>query len=275
MGAETMTIDRFNIYKKPLLQGGSLVVGWQSADLGKVGMTIMDDLIEGLACEPVADIDPLDFFPFDGADFRSNLVQVPEARFWASEENNILLFKSDEPSQQHYQFLTSVLDFASEICNINKVYTINAVPSMITHMQSRKILTVYNREGLRDELQEYDDVENMEWEGPPAISSYLLWVARRRGLDGISLWPEIPFYLSALEDPGAIRTTMLFLNQRLFLPFDLELLESRDDELVQKMARLREQNTEINELLDKIENEVALNEQEQMTLTQEVYRFMN
>ncbi len=269
-----MTIDQFDLYKMPRLKDAALLVGWQSSDLGRVSEHVINTLVERLECEPVADLDPLDFFSFDGADFKNNLVQVPAARFWASEAHNLLLLKTDEPAHKHYHFLTSVLDFASNHCHVNRVYTVNGLPSMIAHIQPRTIFTVYNRENLREEFERYEGIENMDWEGPPAISSYLLWVARRHHLDGISLWPEIPFYLSALEDPAAIRATLLFLNQRFNLPLDPGELEAREQEITQKLALLREKNSEVDALLGKITQGLTLNEQEQLTLTQEVYRFL-
>ncbi len=270
-----MTKDRFNIHHNPKLQNASLLIGWRSADLGKVSLHVLERLVEGLGCIPVADLDPLDFFHFDGAEFQGNLVLVPESRFWASEKHNLLLFISDEPAQRQHLFLTSVLDFASQQLKVKRVYTVSGVPSMITHIQSRKILAVYNRESLRDELSSYEDIEYMDWEGPPGMSSYLLWAAGRQDIDGISLLPEVPFYLSALKDPGAIRVILQFLNHRFNLTLDLDELEAKERSMIHKLTQLREQDSNINLLLGKIEGEVSLNEQEQMTLTQEVFRFLS
>lgn len=61
----------------------------------------------------------------------------------------------------------------------------------------------------------------MTWEGPAAISSYLLWLAKRRGILGVSLLPEIPIYLATGEDPHAVKVTLSFLNRRFNLGLDL------------------------------------------------------
>ncbi len=270
-----MKIDRFNVHKFPRLKDASLLVGWRSSDLGQVSVQVMDFLIASLQCSPVAELEPLDFFSFDGAEFLNNLVQVPEARLWASEEHNMLIFKTDEPTHRQHLFLSGALDFCTNYCGVNRVYTVNGLPSMLAHTQPRTILAVFNREGLREKLGAEEEVEYMDWEGPPAISSYLLWVAGRREMDGLSLWPEIPFYLSALEDPGAIRRTVNFLQGHLQLPLNPEPWEQREEEMMQKLDRLREQNSTVQALLEKIESEISLNEQEQMTITQEVYRFLS
>jgi len=54
----------------------------------------------------------------------------------------------------------------------------------------------------------------MNWKGPPAINSYLLWVAKKRDIPGVSLWAEIPFYLAVGEDFQAIKIGLSFLDKK-------------------------------------------------------------
>ena len=114
----------------------------------------------------------------------------------------------------------------------------------------------------------------MTWEGLPAISSYLLWVAKRRGIPGVSLWPEIPFYLATREDPQAIKLTLSFLNRRFNLGLDLGGfdLEIRDQD--EKIAQLRTGNTEINKYISQLESGLGLDEDEQLKLAEEVYELL-
>jgi proteasome assembly chaperone (PAC2) family protein len=131
-------------------------------------------------------------------------------------------------------------------------------------------LTVFNQPELKKSLQGYG-LENMTWEGPPAISSYLLWLAKRRGIPGVSLWPEIPFYLATREDPHAIKLTLSFLNKRFNLglnlgEFDLEIRDQNE-----KIAELRKEDPEINKYISMLESGLRLDEEEQLKLAEKVY----
>lgn len=264
-----MEKDLFEIYKTLLFQSPSLIVGWQTQDIGKLGSQVIHFLIEKLGGQEIAEIKPLGFFPFGGVRFKDDLVQVPESKFWASGESNLLILKSDEPVFEHYQFLNSILDFAEHHCHAKELYTINGAVSYIAHTNPRRIFTVFNHPELKNRL-ESDGLRDMTWEGPPAISSYLLWAARRRGISGASLWTEIPFYLATREDPQAIKLTLSFLNRRFDLGLDLGKFDLEIKYQNEKIAELRKENAEINKYISMLENGRRLDEEEQLKLAREV-----
>ena len=264
--------DPFEIYKTPPFQSSSLIVGWQTQDIGKLGSEVVHFLIEKLGGQEIAEIKPLGFFPFGGVRFKDDLVQVPESKFWACGKSNLLILKSDEPLSEHYQFLNSVLDFAEHHCHAKELYTISGAVSYIPHTSPRRILAVFNHPELKNRL-ESNDLRDMSWEGPPAISSYLLWVARRRGISGMSLWTEIPFYLATREDPQAIRLTLSFLNRRFDLDLDLGKFDSEIKYQNEKMAELRKKNAEIDKYINMLETGQRLDEGERLKLAREVYEF--
>jgi proteasome assembly chaperone (PAC2) family protein len=265
--------DPFEIYKTPPLQNSSLIVGWQTRDIGKLGYKVIDFLNEKLGGQEIAEIKPLGFFPFGGVRFKDDLVQVPESKFWACEKNNLLIFRSDEPVFEHYQFLNSVLDFAESYCNAKELYTLGGVVSFVAHTSPRRILAVINKAELKKSLQGYG-LENMTWEGPPAISSYLLWLAKIRGIPGVSLWPEIPFYLATGEDPQAIKLSLTFLNRRFNLSMNLEKFDLEINNLNEKMAGLRKEDAEVNKYITMLESGLGLGEEEQLELAEKVYEFL-
>jgi proteasome assembly chaperone (PAC2) family protein len=272
---ETMKVEKdpFEIYQIPQFQSPSLIVSWQTQDIGKLGSKVIQFLNEKLGGQEIAEIKPLGFFPFVGVRFKDDIVQVPESKFWAYEKNNLLIFKSDEPVFEHYQFLNLVLDFAEHHCQAKELYTLSGAVSYIAHTKTQRILAVFNQSELKERLQGYG-LENMNWEGPPAISSYLLWIARRRGISGVSLWPEIPFYLATRENPQAIKLTLSFLNRRFNLGLDLGRFDLEIRYQNEKIAQLRKEDAEINKYISMLEGGQRLDEKEQLKLAREVYELL-
>jgi proteasome assembly chaperone (PAC2) family protein len=261
------------IHAVPQLQSPSLIVGWQTQDIGKLGPGVIDFLIEKLGGQLIAEINPLGFFPFTGVRFRDDLVQVPESKFWACEKDNLLILKSDEPGFEHYHFLNSILDFAEDQCGVKELYTLNGALSYVAHTYPRKVLTVFNNPEIKARLRDYA-LQDMNWEGPPAISSYLLWIAKRRGIPGVSLWPEIPFYLAAREDFQAIKLTLSFLNKRFNLGLNLERFDLEIEYQNAKIAQRRKEDAEINKTLSALETGQGLDEEEQLKLAREIYELL-
>jgi proteasome assembly chaperone (PAC2) family protein len=265
--------DPFEIYESPHLKTPSLIVGWQTQDVGKLGSKVIDFLKEKLAGREIAEIKPLGFFSFGGVRFKEDLVQVPESKFWVCEKNNLLLFKSDEPEFGHYKFLNALLNFGERHFQVKELYTLNGTISLAPHTNPRRVLTVFNHPEIKNRLKNYE-LEDMTWEGPPAISSYLLWVARRRGISGVSLWPEIPFYLGPREDPQAVKLTLSFLNRRFDLGLDLGGFDLEIKDQNEKIAQLRRENAEINQYINLLEKGHRLDEEGQLKLAQEVYELL-
>ncbi len=268
-----MEKDPFEIYKTPLLQSPSLIVFWKTRDFGGLGSRVIEFLIEKLGGQEIAEIKPLGFFSFGGVRFKNDIVQTPESKFWACEKANLLIFQSDEPVFDHDSFLNFVLDFAEHYHHVREIYTVSGAIFLIPHTKPRRVLTVCNQSEIRERLQGYG-TEGMTWQGPPAMSSYLLWIAKRRGIPGVSLWPEIPFYLATGEDPEAIKVTVSFLNRRFNLDLNTEAFDSEVRNQREKLAQLRGENPEVDQHITKLESGAALDEEEQMKLSQQVQEYL-
>lgn len=258
------------IYGTPKLDRPSLIVSWQTRDVGKCSIRAVDFLIEKLDGQPVAEMKPSGFFSFGGIRFREDLVLAQGSQFWACEKDNLLIFKSDEPEFEQYRFLSILLDTMEQYFRIKEIYTLSGAMTWRAHTHPRRILTVFNQKGLKEHL-EGSGLEYMTWQGPPAISSYLLWVANKRGIPGVSLWPEIPFYLSAREDSEALKAVLFFLNDRFGLHLELEWLEGEIKEQSERLIRLRAEDPDIDGYVDRLEKGLPLNEKEQLTLVRKVY----
>lgn len=271
--ARTVETVPVEIYGTPKLDCPSLIVGWQTRDVGKCSVRAVDFLIEKLNGQMVAEMKPSGFFSFGGIRFREDLVLAQGSQFWACEKDNLLIFKSDEPEFEQYRFLSILLNTMEHYFRIKEIYTLSGTMAWTAHTHPRRVLTVFNQRGLKEHL-EGSGLEYMTWQGPPAISSYLLWVAKKRGIPGVSLWPEIPFYLSAREDPEALKAVLSFLNDRFRLHLELEWLEGEIKEQGEKLIRLRVEDPQIDGSIGRLEKGLPLEEGEQLTLVRKVYEVL-
>lgn len=259
----------FKYINQPSFKNPALIVGWNK-DTGKVAPKVINFLNEKLGGQIFCEIELENFFSFGGVTVEDDIVQFPESKFFYYHRKNIVVFKSDQPNFQHYKFLNTVLDIADQFCNVKEVYTISGFVSSFIHTLPRKIFSVFSIPEFKEKLQVYG-LEDMTWEGTPAISSYLLWIAKRRGLPGVSIWPEVPFYLGAYEDPQSIKHTLSFLDSRFQLNLDLQEFDSAIQEQNEKITLLRHDNAEIDQYLRLLENGLPLDEEEQLKVAREIY----
>lgn len=264
----------YDIYKYPRLYNPPLVVGWRSKDIGNIGESVLQKLIGQLPVQKVAEIKPLVFSAMDGADFKDDLIQVPESAFWACEENNLLFFLSNEPELDTYRFLNLVLMLLRDQYRVSEIITVDGTPAEMSHLHPRRILAVFNGKKAEEIFSSSKDLVRMDWEGRPALSSYFIWAAGKEGTPGLSLWPEVPFYLAAGVDYRAIQTVLMFLGKRYRLELQTRELSEKAQEQNQYLLQLKESDSEVDELVGRLETGTSLDEQERVALAQKVYEFL-
>jgi len=258
----------FKFSKQPKFENPSLIVGWNE-DIGELSPKVIGYLNKKIQAESFCEIEPTGFFSLEGVAIKNDIAQFPESKFYYSERKDLVIFKSTKPRFERYKFLNAVLDITEHFCKIKELLTISGTISPAAHTSQRKISAVFNQKRIQKEFCGFE-LENMNWEGPPAISSYLLWLAKTRSIPGVSLWPEIPFYLAATEDLQAVKLTLSFLNKRFNLDLDLRELDEEIRGQNIKIARLREEDSEINKCIGMLEGGLSLSGEEQMELTKEV-----
>ena len=254
----------FKFFEQPQFENPSVLVGWNE-DAGNLSPKVIECLNRKIKSRCFCEVEPTGFFSLGAVAIENDVAQFPENRFYYSETANLVIFKGSEPHFEKYRFLNAIVDVAEHYCKAKELFTINGIISPVAHTSSRRILTVFNQQRLREKLQGYG-LEDMTWEGRPAISSYLLWVARERGIPSVSLWPEIPFYLAAGEDVQAIKLILRFLDKRFELGLDLKELDEKIRDRNLKIDNLREENPDINRYIGMLESRLSLSEEEQLEL---------
>ncbi len=258
----------FRFSEQPEFENPSLIVGWEP-DSGKLSTKVIEYLNEKLKTKSFCEIEPVSFFSFAGVAIENDIAQFPECKFYYSRINNLVIFKGSEPRFERYRFLNAIADLVQHDIKIKELYTISSTISPTAHTSPRQISAVFNQRQIQEKHRGYG-LQDMNWQGPPAISSYLLWIAKNRGIPGVSLWPQIPFYLAAGEDFQAIKSTLSFLDKKFNLGLDLRELDEKISDQNIKIDRLREEDSEIDKYIGMLEGELSLSEEEQVELTMKV-----
>lgn len=258
-------------------QSSSLVVGWGS-DAGKLGPKVTDYLNRKLDAQELAEIEPTDFFPLGGVSVEDDVARFPESKFYRCQERNLVIFKGEPPRAEWYEFLNSVLDIAEHCCHVKELYTLGGMISFGAHTAPRELLAVSNSPEVKKILSRFDIVTDMDYETSPGqrptISSFLLWVAKRRNIAGASLWVPIPFYLIAVEDPEAWKRPLEFFDARFGLGMDFTELDEDISRQREKIAQARIHSPEIDDCIRKLESNISLTREESEKLVVEIEGFL-
>ena len=253
------------IRKEPGLRRSTLVLGWRE-DAGNLGRGVTDYLNRKLNGQEFAEIDPECFFSLGGVAIKGNVAQFPESKFYACQDHEVVVFQSDYPGAEWYEFLNSVLDAAEHHCQVRELYIIGAMVSFSAHTTARQLFSVANSREAREALSRHDLVRDMNYQTPPGerptLNSCLLWIAKGRGIPGVSLWVPIPFYLTTVEDTRAQKKVLSFLDERLGLQIDFGDLDAEIREQNEKLARARSRFPEIDDYIARLESNLMLSEEE-------------
>jgi len=239
---------------------------------------VTDYLNRKLGGKNFGEIEPVEFFSLGGVVVEDDLVKFPESKFYSCPDKNLVIFRSDPPSYEWYKFLSLILDTAEYYCRTTEIYTIGGMVSLAAHTTPRELIGTFNSPELKKALSQYNISGELDYETPPGqrptLNSFLLWVARRRNIPGISLWVPIPFYLVAVEDPKAQRRVLEFFNQRFDLRIDLSDLDEEIKQQNQLIAEVRNSFPDIDESISRLERNLRLSEEENQKLVQEIGKFL-
>ena len=264
--------DFFKFYEQPAFDSPSLIVGWEQ-DAGRLSPKVIDYLNSKINGKCFCRLEPVGFFSLAGVAVENNVAQFPKGGFYTGRSRNLLIYKGSEPQFQRHKFLNALLDVAEHYCSAKELFTVGGTISPVAHTAPRKILAVYNQQDFQQKLRGYH-LEDMTWQGPPALSSHLLWVAQQRGIPGAGLWSQVPFYLAAGRDFQAVRQTLSFFDKRFGLQMDFANLDEQVKRQNEKIARLTEEDPEINRCIQMLESNLSLSEEEQLELTKKVTRIL-
>lgn len=261
--------DKYRVFKEIKPDESYLIVGWNK-DTGKLSQGVIEFINKMRGGIKIYELEPEGFFSLSGVSVEDNVAQFPFCDMYYIEKDNIILFFSDQPDYKPYEFLNLLLDISERHFNVKEIYTLNGLISLSPHTMSRRIYTVFNNREFLEKFKEYN-IELLTWEGTPAMSSYLLWLARERDIPGMSIWTGVPFYLATVEDYESIKVTLEFFVKRFSINIDMDLIDEKVAMQNEKIKWLRETDEEINSYINQIEDGQELDEDKQLKLIKDIY----
>ena len=235
--------------------------GWN--DAAGSATTALTAVSESLDTELIAQIDPEEFFDFQAnrpnirltedetreIDWPGNLLYAARAQ---RAEHDLVLLSGTEPNLRWRAFTEGVAD-AAETLGVKMVVTLGALIADVAHSLPVPITGLASDEELADRL----GLTRSNYEGPTGVVGVLHDACRRRGIPSASLWAAVPHYVAAVPNPKAALALLRRLEGLVGVAVEASALEEEADTYDSQVSRAVAANPEIEELVQRLEEEQA------------------
>ena len=192
---------------KPTLREPWLVAAWPG--MGAVARLALRYLVESLETTPVAELDAREYFEVPTVEVHGGLLQAPTQRSdtlygWknpGSGPDLLLLPGERQPSTRGFHYCRDLMQRSREL-GVSRVVTFAALGTPIRPDKTPRVLAVASHEELLEELQRLD-VRPLEEGSIGGVNGVLLAAALERGIEGLCLLGEFPFFAQASANPKA------------------------------------------------------------------------
>lgn len=272
------------IHKRPRLSNPSLVVGW--TDIGLVGINAIDYLTNKLRAEEFGEIEPYDFSSLPHILIKGGVLQETEYPrnsfyYWKNKETtgDLIIFGSSPPALHHYEFINLILDVA-ELFDVRRIYTVGGIYANIAHTERPRVFAVINNPELKNYVMHYDVEWGIDYHGPTSINGLLLGIAKRRDIEGISLWGRVPSYIGEIPNPRVCEAVLQVLTSMLGIDIDFSEIEARARRATKQIDELvnyiRQQNPDLDRHIGKLEKglNVETSREDRQRFFEEIEEFL-
>jgi len=254
MFEESIEIEQMPELRNPLFIAG--FDGWGNAlDISR-GM--VDYLIRKLKAKYFGRINPDLFYRFDEnrplVSIENGLlkkISPPSGLFYATDRGSmgrdIIILKASEPSLRWFHFVEATL----ALCNKAGARTIISLGSMYDNVlhTDRIISSLASSEEILARLKE-KRVITINYQGPSAIHSTLLYDAQKQGFECMSLWCHCPYYLQGTTHFGLLSHLGSLLASLGGFDLETEELETAWKDLSIQIQQIIEKNPELQGMIN-------------------------
>jgi proteasome assembly chaperone (PAC2) family protein len=233
--------------------------GWN--DAASAATTALGAIAATLDAEPVAEIDPEEFYDFQVTRPRIKLaegetreVEWPTNSILAAAapgaERDLVLVSGIEPNMRWRTFASAVTE-AAERFDVEMVVTLGALLADVPHTRQVPITGFASDPELVENLS----LSRSTYEGPTGIVGIVHDACRRRGMTSASLWAAVPHYIAAVPNPKAALALLRRLEGFTGIAIEAGELEEAMERFETQVDRAVASNPEIEELVRRLETE--------------------
>ncbi|HXV53097.1 MAG: PAC2 family protein [Thermoleophilaceae bacterium] len=235
--------------------------GWN--DAASAATTALEAIAVSLEADPVAEIDPEDFYDFQVtrptirmAEGEARQVDWPENTIMAAvapaAERDLVVVSGVEPNLRWRTFAEAVIE-AAERLGVEMVVTLGALLADVPHTRAVPITGLASDAELVERLT----LSRSSYEGPTGIVGIVHDACRRHGLTSASLWAAVPHYVAAVPNPKAALALLRRLEGFTGIAIEASELEEAMERFETQVDRAVAANPEIEELVRRLESEQA------------------
>jgi proteasome assembly chaperone (PAC2) family protein len=235
--------------------------GWN--DAAGAATTALTSVGDSLDAELIAQIDPEEFFDFQAnrptirltegetreIDWPGNVILAGRA---PRAENDLVLLAGTEPNLKWRTFSEGIAD-AAQTLDVQMVVTLGALIADVAHSLPVPITGLASDQALVERL----GLTRSNYEGPTGVVGVLHDACRRRGIPSASLWAAVPHYVAAVPNPKAALALLRRLEGLVGVAVEASGLEEEADSYESQVSRAVAANPEIEELVQRLEEEQA------------------
>lgn len=233
--------------------------GWN--DAASSATAALEAVALALDADPVAEIDPEDFYDFQVtrptihlAEGQTREIEWPQNTLFAAPApgapRDLAILTGIEPNTRWRTFATTILDAAEQL-GVEMVVTLGALLADVAHTRPVPITGLASDPELVERL----GLSRSNYEGPTGIVGVLHDACRRRGIGSASLWAAVPHYIAAVPNPKAALALLRRLEGFTGVAVEASELEQAISRFEGQVDEAVAANPEVEELVRRLEED--------------------
>ncbi len=231
--------------------------GWN--DAGEAATGVIEHLAEVWGAEPVAALDPEDYYDFQVN--RPRVVSEGGRRriSWRTTRilvatntpigRDVVLVQGVEPSVRWRAFAIELMELA-QAADVTTVITLGALLADVAHTRPIQVTATSDNEDTRHR----HDIEASTYEGPTGIVGVLADAAVQVGVSSISVWAAVPHYAHHTPSPKATRAILTCLEDLLDGSIDHGALDEDARAWENGLDALASEDSEVADYVESLED---------------------